>query len=62
MAAQKLGVNATIVMPKTTPEVKVNNVRRYGGNVILHGDAFDAANAHAKELVEERGLDLCASL
>ncbi|MBN3564318.1 threonine ammonia-lyase, biosynthetic [Aliamphritea spongicola] len=56
MAAQKLGVNATIVMPKTTPEVKVNNVRRYGGNVILHGDAFDAANAHAKELVEERGL------
>ena len=56
MAAQKLGVDATIVMPKTTPEVKVNNVRRYGGNVILHGDAFDAANAHAKELVEERGL------
>ena len=56
MAAQKLGVSATIVMPKTTPEVKVNNVRRYGGNVILHGDAFDAANTHAKELVEERGL------
>ncbi|WP_261842731.1 threonine ammonia-lyase, biosynthetic [Aliamphritea ceti] len=56
MAAQKLGVDATIVMPKTTPEVKVNNVRRYGGNVILHGDAFDAANVHAKKLVEERGL------
>ncbi|WP_271272075.1 threonine ammonia-lyase, biosynthetic [Aliamphritea hakodatensis] len=56
MAAQKLGVDATIVMPKTTPEVKVNNVRRYGGNVILHGDAFDAANIHAKALVEERGL------
>ena len=56
MAAQKLGVPATIVMPKTTPEVKVNNVRRYGGNVILHGDAFDAANTHAKELVEQQGL------
>ncbi len=56
MAARKLGVNATIVMPKTTPEVKVNNVRRLGGNVILHGDAFDAANVHAKQLVEERGL------
>lgn len=56
MAARKLGVKATIVMPKTTPDVKVNNVRRLGGKVVLHGDAYDEAAAHAKILVEEKGM------
>ncbi len=56
MAAKQLGVKATIVMPKTTPDVKVNNVRRLGGKVILHGDAFDEASGHAKKLVAEKGL------
>ena len=56
MSAKKLGVKATIVMPKTTPDVKVNNVRRLGGKVILHGDAFDEASIHAKKLVEEQGM------
>ncbi|MEH6575619.1 MAG: threonine ammonia-lyase, biosynthetic [Amphritea sp.] len=56
MAAKKLGVKATIVMPKTTPDVKVNNVRRLGGKVILHGDAFDEASAHAKKIVAEKGM------
>jgi len=56
MSAKHLGVKATIVMPKTTPDVKVNNVRRLGGKVVLHGDAYDDAAAHAKKLVEEKGM------
>jgi threonine dehydratase len=56
MSAKHLGVKATIVMPKTTPDVKVNNVRRLGGKVILHGDAFDDASAYAQKLVEEKGM------
>ena len=56
MAARHLGVKATIVMPKTTPELKVNNVRRLGGKVVLHGDTFDEASAHALKLVAEKGM------
>ncbi|WP_415889603.1 threonine ammonia-lyase, biosynthetic [Neptuniibacter sp. SY11_33] len=56
MSAKHLGVKATIVMPKTTPDVKVNNVRRLGGKVVLHGDAYDDAAAHAQKLVAEKGM------
>lgn len=56
MSAKKLGVKATIVMPKTTPDVKVNNVKRLGGKVVLHGDAYDDAASFAKKLVEEKGM------
>jgi threonine dehydratase len=56
MAAREMGVKATIVMPKTTPDVKVNNVKRLGGKVVLHGDAFDEASEHAQKLVEEKGM------
>jgi len=56
LAGQKLGIPATIVMPKTTPEIKVNAVRNLGGEAILHGSNYDAAYAHAMKLVEERGL------
>jgi threonine dehydratase len=56
MAAKHLGVKATIVMPKTTPDVKVNNVRRLGGKVVLHGDAYDDASAYAQKLVVEKGM------
>ncbi len=56
MSAKTLGIKATIVMPKTTPDVKVNNVRRLGGKVVLHGDAYDDAAAHAKKLVAEKGM------
>ncbi|EAR61163.1 threonine ammonia-lyase, biosynthetic [Neptuniibacter caesariensis] len=56
MSAKKLGVKATIVMPKTTPDVKVNNVKRLGGKVVLHGDAYDDAAAHAQKLVAEKGM------
>ncbi|WP_067863050.1 threonine ammonia-lyase, biosynthetic [Neptuniibacter marinus] len=56
MSAKYLGVKATIVMPKTTPDVKVNNVRRLGGKVVLHGDAYDDASSYAQKLVKEKGM------
>ena len=56
LAANHLGVKATIVMPRTTPTIKVNGVRSHGARVILHGDTYDEASAHAAKLVEEKGL------
>lgn len=55
-AAQAAGVPATIVMPTTTPLVKVNNTKEYGANVILHGEVFDDAAELAAKLAEEDGL------
>ncbi|MBT8769207.1 threonine ammonia-lyase, biosynthetic [Metapseudomonas boanensis] len=55
LAAKRLGVVATIVMPRTTPELKVQGVRSRGGKVVLHGDAFPEALAHALKLAEEEG-------
>ncbi len=54
-AAQHAGVAATIVMPTTTPLVKVNNTKDYGATVILHGETFDDAAAEAQRLVVEKG-------
>ncbi len=56
LSAQKLGIAATIVMPITTPPIKVDAVRHWGGQVVLHGDAFDEAYIHAKRLEQEQGL------
>lgn len=56
LAAKHMGVNATIVMPRTTPELKVQGVRSRGGNAVLHGDAFPEALAYSLKLVEEKGL------
>lgn len=56
LSAKALGVKAIIVMPKTTPAIKVDAVRRRGAKVVLHGDAYDDAAAHANKLVEEQGL------
>jgi threonine dehydratase len=56
LAADKLGVKAIIVMPRTTPAIKVNAVRSHGARVILHGDTFDEASAHAEKLVDEKNL------
>ncbi|SEQ91738.1 threonine dehydratase [Amphritea atlantica] len=56
MSAKILGVKATIVMPKTTPDIKVNSVRARGGKVVLHGETFDEASRHSFKLVEEQGL------
>lgn len=55
-AAQAAGVEATIVMPTTTPLVKVNNTKDLGAKVILHGETFDDAAAEAQRLVAEQGL------
>lgn len=52
----RLGVPVTIVMPKTTPTVKVMQTESVGGNVVLEGETFDDAHAHAKLLEKERGL------
>ena len=55
-AAQKAGVSATIVMPTTTPLVKVNNTKDYGAKVVLHGEVFDDAAELAAKLAREEGL------
>ncbi|MGD8525522.1 MAG: threonine ammonia-lyase, biosynthetic [Thioalkalispiraceae bacterium] len=56
LSASKLGVRAVIVMPKTTPEIKVESVRSHGAEVILHGNAYDDAYEHACQIVKEQGL------
>ena len=55
LSASKLGLNATIVMPITTPEIKVAAVKALGGNVVLHGTAFDEANSYAINLANTEG-------
>ena len=55
-AAQAAGVAATIVMPTTTPLVKVNNTKDYGAKVVLHGEVFDDAAELAAQLAQEEGL------
>ena len=54
-AASLMGINATIVMPTTTPYLKVQSTKDLGGNVILHGDVYDDAYSYAKRLEEEEG-------
>ncbi len=53
--ANRLGVPATIVMPRTTPTVKVTQTEGHGANVVLHGETFDEAYAHARMMEKERG-------
>ena len=55
-AASKYGVNATIVMPTTTPLIKVERTKELGAEVILAGDVYDESYAHAMEVAEEQGL------
>ncbi len=56
LAANKLGIKALIVMPRTTPGIKVSAVRAYGAKAILHGDTYDEAYLHAQQLAAEREL------
>lgn len=56
LAAGRLGIDATIVMPKTTPDIKIDAVRRLGARIILHGTGYDEAYEHAQEQVAEHGL------
>lgn len=55
-AAKKYGVKATVVMPTTTPLIKVNRTKGYGAEVVLHGDVYDEACEYALKLAEEKGL------
>ena len=56
LAAKKLGTTAIIVMPVTTPTMKVNAVAIGGGQVVLHGNSYDDACAHARQLAAEKNL------
>jgi threonine dehydratase len=56
LAARKLGVKALIVMPRTTPSIKVESVRDYGARIKLVGDTYDDANAWAAEHAEAKGM------
>ena len=54
-AAQKLGFPAKIVVPKTTPHVKVNGIKKYGADLVLFGENYDEAEQHAKDLAKKDG-------
>ncbi len=56
LGAQKLGTTATIVMPVTTPRIKVSAVSARGAKVVLHGDSYHEAAQHAKALARKGGL------
>lgn len=56
--ARRLGIPATIVMPKPTPTIKVMQTEGHGASIILHGELFDDAYSHALQVAEERGLTL----
>lgn len=56
LSAAKMGVKAIIVMPRTTPQIKIDAVKARGAKVVLHGDTFDEASTYARNLVEEKGM------
>lgn len=56
LAATQLGIKSVIVMPRTTPQIKVDAVKHFGGRAVLVGDSYDEAYAHARQLEEEKGL------
>jgi len=59
LSAQKLGCRAVIVMPATTPQIKIDAVKKHGGamvEVVLHGESYDEAYAHALELEKKQKL------
>ncbi len=56
MSAHKLGSRAVVVMPTTTPQLKVDAVRALGGDVVLHGDSYSDAYQHAVQLEKQQGL------
>ena len=58
LSARKMGLKATIVMPCTTPDIKVSAVRSLGGSVVLYGNSFDEASKYCCQLAEEHGYTL----
>jgi len=57
LAARKLGIRAVIVMPTTTPQIKIDAVIKLGGEAVLAGESYDAAHAHALKLEKARKLN-----
>lgn len=55
-AAKQFGCRATIVMPTTTPLIKVNRTKSYGAEVVLYGNVYDEACAYAMELAQQQGM------
>ena len=58
LATQKLGVRAVIVMPTTTPDLKVDAVRHYGAEVVLYGDCFNQSYDYAQQLSRKKGFTM----
>ncbi|MGN0909485.1 MAG: threonine ammonia-lyase, biosynthetic [Succinivibrio sp.] len=58
LSTQKLGVRAVIVMPTTTPDLKVDAVRHYGAEVVLYGDSFNESYDYAMQLSKKKGLTM----
>lgn len=56
MSANKLGIESLIVMPRTTPSIKLDSVRNLGGTIVLHGDTYDEACEHAMDLAKQRNM------
>lgn len=56
LSGSKLGIPTIIVMPTTTPDIKVAAVKRLGGEVVLHGDSFDISNRYAQQRANDEGL------
>ena len=56
MSAQKLGTRAVVVMPETTPQLKIDAVKSWGADVVLHGESYSDAYTHAAALGKKRGL------
>jgi threonine dehydratase len=56
LSSKHLGIKAVIVMPKTTPAIKVEAVRSHGAKAVLFGDSYDEAYEHSMKLAEERGM------
>ena len=55
LTGKRLGIKTLIVMPKTTPDIKVASVKARGAKVVLHGDTYDEASVFSKKLAEEKG-------
>lgn len=58
LAARRLGMRAVIVMPRTTPDIKVEAVKGFGARAVLHGDNYDEAKEHAFELMDKHGYTM----
>ena len=58
LAGSHLGITTTIVMPVITPDIKIRAVRALGGQIVIHGNNFDEAYAHARQLEQAQGMTL----